>query len=199
MSAGDFIWGVAMIAGGVFIGIYGELLFRFVLAMIGFLAGFTALYQVLESQSDTARILISIVAGGIGAILLYSLFNLGLYVAGGALGAVLGLVIAALIGLGGSENGWLTTILVLAGAGGSGFFGPRLGSMIIPLGTSAVAAFMAVYGYVVLFQSTYGLDASNPDDSYSRRSLLVLFAIFFSFAFLGQWNISKLRSRLLRK
>jgi len=55
METGDLIWGIVMIAGGVFIGIYGEMLFKFVLAMIGFLVGFSALYLILEGQDETLR------------------------------------------------------------------------------------------------------------------------------------------------
>lgn len=198
MEAGDLLWGIVLLVGGVFIGIYGEMLFKFVLAMIGFLVGFSVLYALLDGQDDAMRILVALVAGGIGAILLFTLVRFGLYVAGGALGAVVGIVIASLIGLTGDDNGWLLTVLMLAGAGGFGFFGPRLGAMIIPLGTAAVSAFMCVYGYIVLFQSTYNIDPSNPGQNYSYRSLLVLFAVIFAIAFLGQWNISKLRRRLLR-
>ena len=196
MSAGEVVWGLMLIGGGIFIGVYGEILFRFVLAMIGFLAGFTALYLILDGQSEGLQVLLSFAAGGIGALLLYSLFNFGMYVAGGALGAVVGLITAALIGLNSGENKWLMIILVLAGSGSAGFFGPRLGSMIITLGTSSVAALLVVYGYVALFESTYGVDAATPSDGYSSRSLLVLFFIIFALAFLGQWNIAKLRHRL---
>jgi len=196
MSGGDLIWGLVLCGTGIFIGVYGELLFRFVLAMIGFVAGFTVLYLVLGGQTAALQILIAVAAGGVGALLLYRLVNFGLYVAGGALGAVLGLVIAGLIGLGSSSHTWLTILLIAVGTGGAGFFGPRLGAMIIPLGTSAVAAFTVVYGYVVLFQSTYGLDASDPGDANSRKSLLVLLLLFFGMAFLSQWNIAKLRMRL---
>ncbi len=122
MSTGDLVWGLALIGGGVFIGVYGELLFRFVLAMIGFLVGFTALYLILDGQTQGLQILLSLAAGGIGALLLYTLFNFGLYVAGGALGAVAGLIVASLIGLNSGENSWLLTVLVLAGTGGAGFF-----------------------------------------------------------------------------
>ncbi len=55
---------------------------------------------------------------------------------------------------------------------------------------------MAVYGFVVLFQSTFGIDATDASNQYSRKSLLVMFAIVFAFSFLGQWNIAKLRRRL---
>jgi hypothetical protein len=196
MSGGDFVWGAVLVAGGVFVGVYGELLFRFVLAVIGFMVGFTALYILLDNQSQAERILISVIAGGVGALLLYTLFNFGIYVAGAALGAVAGLVIAGLIGVASSSNDWLAVVLVLVGAGGAGFFGPRLGAMIIPLGTAAVAALMLVYGYLVWFQSTYTADASEPQNVYTSKSLLTLFAMFYVLSFLAQWNIAKLRQRL---
>lgn len=165
------IWGAVLIAGGVFIGVDGELLFKFVLAVIGFLVGFSALFLLLDEKSLGIQIVTSVVAGGIGALVLYKLFAFGLYVAGGALGAVAGLVIAGLFGLTSGGSGRLTLVLVSAGTGGAGF-GPRLGAMIIPLGTSVVAALMMVYGYLTWFQSTDGMDATEPADNYSRKSLL---------------------------
>jgi hypothetical protein len=198
MDTGDLIWGIVMICGGVFIGIYGDMLFKFVLAMIGFLVGFSALYLILEGQDETLRIIVSFAAGGVGALVLFRLVNFGIYVAGAALGAVAGLLIAGLIGLStDSDIGWLTTILVLVGGGGVGFLGPRLGAMIIPLGTSAIAAFMMTYGYLALFQSTFNFDASEPSDAQARRTVLLLFAMVYALCFLAQYNLNKLRQRIV--
>ncbi len=197
MSSGDIIWGAVLIGGGIFIGIYGEMLFRFVLAVIGFLVGFSAVYLLLDGKDAGPQILLSLIAGGIAAMVLYKLFKFGLYIAGGALGAVVGLVVTSLIGLtsSGSSN-WLGLGLVVAGVGGFGFFGPRIGAMIIPAATSAVAGCMVAYGYLTWFQSTYGVDASNPAINDSRKSILVIFGIVVALSFLAQWNISKLRIRL---
>jgi len=199
METTNLLWGLGMVAGGVFVGIYGEMLFQFVLAMIGFLVGFTALYLLLDGQSQGVQILFALIAGGIGAFALYTLVRIGIYVAGAALGAVVGILIAGLIGLATDDMGWLTVVLLLIGAVGVGFFGPRLGAMIVPLGTSAVAAFMMTYGYLVLFESTFNADATEPEHAYSRKALLVLFAMFYALSFLGQWNISNLRRRLLNR
>jgi len=199
MDTGDLLWGIALVVGGVFVGIYGEMLFRFVLAMIGFLVAFSAIFLLLKDQSEGVQLLFSVIAGGIGAFALYALFNIGIYVAGAALGAVAGVVIAGLVGLSADDTGWLLLVLVLIGAGGVGFFGPRLGTMIIPLGTSAIAAFMMTYGYLVLFESTFSADATEPEHEYSRKTLLVLFAMLYALCFLAQWNIANLRRRLLNR
>jgi hypothetical protein len=196
MDSGDIVWGAALIVGGIFVGIYGDMLFRFVLAVIGFLLGFSAVYLLLDGKSQGLQILMSIIVGGIAALVLYSLIKFGLYIAGAALGAVIGVVLAAIVGLSTSGSDWLGLLFILVGAGGIGFLGPRLGAMIIPLSTSAVAGLMVTYGYGVWFQSTFNLDTANPDTSDSRKSLIVLFAIVTAISFLGQWNISKLRRRL---
>jgi len=196
MDSGDIVWGAALIVGGIFIGIYGDMLFRFVLAVMGFLLGFSAVYLLLDGQSQGLQILMSIIVGGIAALVLYSLLRFGLYIAGAALGAVVGIVAAAIVGLSTGASDWLGLLFILVGAGGIGFLGPRLGAMIIPLATSAVAGLMVAYGYGVWFQSTFNLDAASPDTGDSRKSLIVLFAIVTAISFLGQWNISKLRRRL---
>lgn len=197
MSAGDFVWGALLIGSGVFVGIYGEMLFKFVLAIIGFAAAGSAVYILLDGKSTGLQVLMAIIAGGIGALVLYRLLNFALYIAGAAFGAVAGIVIAALIGLNTTDNlQWITLLLVVVGAGGVGFFGPRFGRMIIPLATSAVSAGMVVYGYLIFFQSTFGIDASDPNTHSSRKSLLLLFAIVYALSFLAQYNISKYRLRL---
>ena len=81
----DSIWGLVVVAAGIFICAYGASLFRFVLAVIGFAVGFSLAMALVPALAGALGWIIALVVGGIGA-LLYRLFNLSLYIAGGILG-----------------------------------------------------------------------------------------------------------------
>ena len=138
MDGIGLIWGIVAVAAGIFVCVYGNMLFRFVLAVIGFVIGFWLVMTLLPLGNEALKALLAVIVGGIGAAVLYSLFRLSLHIAGAILGAVLVLIVLALIGWlgGGSSLGAVGWILVLAGAGVVGFLGNRLGRAIIPLATS---------------------------------------------------------------
>ncbi len=127
-------YGIILIASGIFVASFGTVLFRFALAALGFGAGAILSWWFTASQPDMIRILISIGVGGIAAVVLYMLARAGVYIAGGVLGLVLAFLIVALLG---TRNPALNGALLVAGAGVSGYFGPRLGSLIIALATGA--------------------------------------------------------------
>ncbi|MCL4288488.1 MAG: hypothetical protein KJ006_12700 [Thermoleophilia bacterium] len=197
MTASEFVFGAAMIAGGVFVGVYGEQLFRFVLAVIGFAIGFGAVYLLLDGQSDAVRLLFGVIVGGIAAGVLFMLVDFGLYIAGGIAGAVVGVMLAAILGLSGETVP--AAILTLAGAGAVGFFGKRIGAVIVPLGTAAAAALMVVYGFAAWFGSELDVDLGSPGKELEKTQLIVLVLVVFSLSFLAQWNIADLRRRLLNR
>jgi MFS superfamily sulfate permease-like transporter len=109
------------------------------------LAGLTvAAFSVPESMAYAG------LAGAVAAIVLFSLVRIGLYIAGGILGAVLALVVSGLLGLLDEGFDWGPLILVILGVGGVGFFGHRLGNLIIILATAAAGAFLVVDGLSIL-------------------------------------------------
>lgn len=197
MSASEFVFGAAMIGGGVFVGVWGEQLFRFVLAVIGFAIGFGAIYLLLDGQSDGLRLLFGVIAGGIAAGVLFMLINFGLYIAGGIAGGAVGLIVAGLLGFSGDSVP--TAIVAIAGVGGVGFFGKRIGTMIIPVATAAAAALMIVYGYASWFQSELSSNIDQPGTELEKTQIVVLVLIIFGLSFLAQWNIAGLRRRLLNR
>jgi hypothetical protein len=198
MDFADFAWGALVIGAGIFIAVYGSLLFKFALAAMGFGVGFVGAWWLLDSQSDTTRLLIAMAVGGVAAVLLFSLVRFGVYIAG----AILGLVVALLVGgiidvIGSAPNDFVMTILVLGGLGGGGFFGPRLGNMLIALATSAAGAYLIMDGVQIWYASRIGGDLADPVQTLAQRLSITIFAIICLISFLGQNNARKLRHRVL--
>ena len=197
MDGLNLIWGLAAIVAGIFVCVYGNALFRLVLAVIGFMIGFW-LIMALPVPNEALRIVLAIVVGGIGAAVLYRLFRLSLHIAGALLGAVLVMVVLAVLGLNGSNYGILTWILVLAGAGVLGVFGNRLGNGIIPLATSLVGAAAVVLGLSRIYQGVVGASSNDPVQVMANGFALVLFVAIAAISFLAQLQITSLKRRLVR-
>ena len=178
----DILWGLIIVICGVFVCVYGNQLFRLTLAALGFGVGFILTWWLTGSQTQAIQILVSIAVGGIGAVLLYSLFRIGIYIAGGVLGLVLGLLIVALFNL---DSAPLVGTILVAGAGLVGFFGSRLSSMIIPLATGAAGAFMVAYGLALAFAKEIAVDAS-PIELLGSPLALAVFLCIVAISTLGQ-------------
>ena len=196
----DLIWGLVVVAAGIFICAYGASLFRFVLAVIGFAVGFSLAMALVPASAGALGWIIALVAGGIGAFLLYKLFNLSLYIAGGILGIAIVMALLGLFGLTGSGQGlgifgW---ILVLIGAGVVGFFGRRLGDIVIVLATALAGATLVVYGLARVFAPTIGNGSVDPTKVLSSVFALALFATIALISGLAQYQIQSLRRRFRR-
>lgn len=178
----DILWGLIIVICGIFVSVYGNQLFRLTLAALGFGVGFILSWWLTGSQTQAIQLLVSIALGGIGAVLLYSLFRIGIYIAGGVLGLVLGLLIVALFNL---DSAPLVGTILVAGAGLVGFFGSRLSSMIIPLATGAAGAFMVAYGLAMVFAKELAADAS-PLELLGSPLALAVFLCIVAISTLGQ-------------
>ncbi|MGC4105133.1 MAG: DUF4203 domain-containing protein [Thermomicrobiales bacterium] len=197
MSIADFFWGLLVICSGVFIGVYGTILFRFALAAMGFGLGFLGTLTVLSDQETTTRLLIALAAGGVAAVLLYSLVKFGIYAAGAIFGLVLSFVVSSLLAIFVSTpNQWLVTILAVVGAGIGGFLAPRFASLAIILATSAASAYLIVNGIQVWYARDLGVHYDNPGTALSNRLSMIVFLIVFAMAFLSQFATRSLRSRV---
>jgi hypothetical protein len=197
VSGSDFAWGIVLIAAGVFISVWGTLLFRFALAMMGFGVGFLLAMRIFEGQDEAARVLIAFAAGGVGAIALYALIGLSLYAAGAILGLVVGVAVTAIIDIFADRpDGIVALILTVGGAGLGAFFGRRLGDMIILLATSGAGAMMIVSGIAVLFESRIESETTDPTSNLAQRLTFALFIIFFAVSALAQFNYRRLQRRI---
>ena len=190
------VWGLIVLVSGVFIATYGSTLFRFVLAFIGFAAGFSLVMWLGDGLSSGLQIVVALVVGGVLAGLLYYLVRFSLYIAGGVMGMVLMLAILGLFRLAGLDLGIIGTILALAAAGVGGFFGQRLGNMVIVLATALAGAYFVVLGLGALF----GLSVNTEDATalLGTSFPLVLFAAVAAISFLAQYQAFTLRRRFLR-
>jgi hypothetical protein len=190
------LWGIIVLVSGIFIAAYGNLLFRFALAFLGFAIGYS-LVAWLGGGLDTAlRILIGIVAGGILAAVFYLLVKFTLNIAGAVLGLVLMLVLLGLFGLGGLNLGVFGTVLALAAAALGGVFGSRLGGIVVVLATSLAGAYLVVLGLGALFG--LGVETDNPLALLGASFPLVLFLTLALISGLAQHQAYSVRRRFLR-
>lgn len=197
MSFSDFLWGLLVICSGVFIGVYGSMLFRFALAAMGFGLGFLGTLTVLDSQGASTRLLIALAVGGVAAIVLYSLVKFGIYAAGAIFGLVLSFVISSLLAIVASTpSQTVVTILALVGAGAGGFLAPRFASLAIILATSIASAYLIVNGIQIWYAKDLGLHYDNPGTALSNRLSMIVFLIIFAMSFLSQFAMRTLRGRV---
>jgi hypothetical protein len=196
MSSDSLLWGVLALASGIFICAYGNVMFRFVLAVLGFMLGFSAVMWIGGGLQGGLLLVVAIVAGAILAALLYSLFRLALYIAGGILGIVIVLAIVGLVGVTGSNLGIVGWILVIAGALVGGFFGRRLGDMAIVLATAMAGAYLVVLGVANLFGA--GIEGGNAIEMLGGGLPLVLFISIALISGLSQYEALRVRRRFLR-
>jgi hypothetical protein len=192
-----FFIGLLMLVCGVFLLVYGSMLFRFALAVGGFVLGFSLASWLLAGQSDVVRVIVSLVTGGILAFVGYTLVQLAFYIAGGLLGAVLTLVLVSLLGI---QASWLNIILVLAGAGVVGFFGRRLGDWVMLLGTSLAGAYAVIYGLSRMFAESVGVDPASQSATIPLSGIgFVIFLTVFAIGVLAQFQISNVRGRYVNR
>lgn len=189
-----FLMDLLLIACGVFLLVYGGLLFRFTLAVGGFILGFSLSMWLLSSQPVTARLLVSLVVGGAIALIGYMVVKLVLHFAGAILGAALALVILSLLPV--PLPSFLGLISVIAGAGVVGFFGNRLGDWVIILATTLSGAYALLLGVAHLFPLTLGI---GPDYLSARIPFTLpaffIFVVFLITGILAQFEIRRVRGR----
>jgi hypothetical protein len=200
MESVSLFWGIVIVAAGVFVSVYGSMLFRFVLAVVGFAIGFWLMMTLMPATNTALQVLLALIVGGIGAAVLYSLFRISLHIAGALLGAVIVVAVLSLIGWvgNGASMGVFSWILVLAAAGVVGFLGNRLGNAIIPLATALTGAALIVLGLSKLFTANVGATSNDPIAVLSGGFGFVLFVVLAVISALAQIQIADLRRRLLR-
>jgi len=185
--------GLLLTACGVFLLVYGTILFRFALAVGGFVLGFAVAWWLTESQGTAVQILVGLVAGGIAAAVLFLVVRIGLYIAGGLLGAIAALVLLSLFRV---ENVWVNLALMVAGAGLVAFFGRRLGLWLTVAATSLTGAYAAVYGLTQVFpESTGGFDADPTARIPFTGPAFAVFLVLLAVGVLAQLQIARVNER----
>ncbi|MCL4828271.1 MAG: DUF4203 domain-containing protein [Caldilinea sp.] len=194
-----FWMGIVLAACGIFLLVYGGLLFRFSMAVGFFVLGFSLASWLFSSQTDLIRILISLVVGGVLAGVGYMLVRMVLHLAGGLLGAVLVLLVLSLLPL--NMPSFLNIIIILAGAGVVGFFGNRLGDWVIILATSLAGAYAVVLGLTRMFPAAVEASAEYVASGSAyvpfTGPAFAVFVIIFVIGALAQDRIRSLRGRFV--
>jgi hypothetical protein len=191
----SWLWGIVVLACGIFIAAYGNVLFRFVLLFAGFAIGYSLVMWLGDFLGYPLQIVVAIVVGGIVAAVFYSLVKFALHIAGGLLGLVLMLVILGLFKLAGIDLGIFGWILALVAAGAGGFFGNRLGNIVIVAATALAGAYFVVLGLAALFRTA---DTENPITLLGTAFPLVLYISIALISGLAQYQAFSLRQRFLR-
>jgi hypothetical protein len=190
------LWGVLALASGIFICAYGNVLFRFVLAVLGFVIGFSVVMWIAGPSPAPLVIIVAIVVGGIVAAVGYAMFKLALYFAGGILGIVIVMAVLGLVGVAGSDLGVFGWIIAAAGAVLGAIFGRRLGDIAIVLATALAGAYLVVLGIAKLFVPA--IQSSNPQMMLEAAFPLVLFLSIALISGLCQYEVLRVRRRFLR-
>lgn len=191
----EWLVGILMIGCGVFLLVYGGMLFRFSLAVGLFILGYSLASWLFSAMDPTMQFIISLVVGAILALIGFTMVRLALHLAGGVLGAVLVLILASL--LPGSMPSWLVIILVVAGAGVIGFFGNRLGDWVIIFATTLAGAYAVILGLTEIFpQAVTGVDAAhNSAQIPFTGPAFAVFLTVLAIGVLAQWQIRAVRGR----
>lgn len=194
----DVAWGLLTVGAGVFIAVYGLVLFKFALAAMGFSLGFVGGWWMLEEQDTAARFLIALVVGAVLGFVFYSLVRFGVYIAGAMLGVVIAVVIGGVIAIFGSApSNIVMVILTVGGIAGGGLFGHRIGQFIVLLATSATGALLIVDGMQTWFASTTGNADANAAETLGTGFALTLFGVLLGMSFLSQYTSHQLRQRVI--
>jgi hypothetical protein len=196
MESGSLIWGILALVSGIFICAYGNVLFRFVLAVLGFMIGFSLVMWIAGSSPSALVVIVAIVAGGILAAVAYLTFKFALYFAGGILGIVIVFAVLGLIGLTGSDLGVFGWILAAAGAVLGGWLGRRLGDLVIVFATALAGAYLVVLGLSQLFG--LGIEGGNALKMLGASFPLVLFVTIALISGLAQYEAMRVRRRFMR-
>jgi Domain of unknown function (DUF4203) len=190
------IWGALALVSGIFICAYGNVLFRFVLAVLGFMIGFSVVMWLGGGLGQPLQIIVAIVLGGILAAVGYALFKLALYFAGAILGITIVFAILGLVGVAGSDLGAFGWILALAGAVLGGIFGRRLGDLAIVFATALAGAYLVVLGLARIFVTS--IDSGNALKMLGAGFPLLLFLTIALISGLTQYEVLRIRRRFLR-
>ena len=190
------LWGIIVLICGIFIASYGNVMFRFALAFMGFALGFSLVMWLGGGLDTTIRIVFGIVAGSVLALTFYMLVKFMLHIAGGVVGLVLMMALLGLFQLGGLKGGAFGWVLAVAAAIGGGLIGNRLGNMVVVLASALAGAYLVVLGLAALY--LVGMEADKPFELLSASFPLVLFLSIFAISFLAQLQAQRLRQRFLR-
>jgi hypothetical protein len=184
--------GILLVACGIFMLVYGGMLFRFAIAVCAFVIGYLVATSLLSGQSQGVQLLAGLVAGGALALVTFSFVRAILHIAGGVLGAIVVLLILSLLPF--KMNEFVSLIALIAGAGLIGFFGNRLGDWIIILATTLTGAYAATYGLMTMFPDVFPASSGSALIDFSGPAM-GMFVVLFLVGALSQYQMRTVRGR----
>ncbi|HEX2368768.1 MAG TPA: DUF4203 domain-containing protein [Acidimicrobiia bacterium] len=189
-----FWLGLLLVACGVFLLVYGTMLFRFAIAVAGFVIGFALGWWLLESATEAAQIIVAFALGGVVAIVGYAVVRIGVYLAGGLLGALLALIVVSFLNIGSSV---VNVLVVLAAAVAVGFFARSLGLWLTILATSAAGAYAIVYGLSRMFPDSTQIEDLESAKIPLTGAAFTILILTFAIGFLSQWTLARIQRRFV--
>jgi hypothetical protein len=189
-----FWLGLLLVACGVFLLVYGTMLFRFAIAVAGFVIGFALGWWLLESATDAAQIIVAFALGGALAIVGYAVVRIGVYLAGGLLGALVALIVLSFLNIGSSV---INVLVILAAAVAVGFFARSLGLWLTILATSAAGAYAIVYGLSRMFPDSTQIEDLESAKIPMTGAAFTILILTFAIGFLSQWTLARIQRRFV--
>lgn len=152
--------GVLLMVGGAVACFFGHRLFKFVLAIFGFILGAFAATSVFNSPSMSAWLMVLIAIGGgmAGALLLLAAYFVGVALVGAGIGALVANLIWTQIE--GDPHPFVVVLFSVAGA----LLATWLQRYVIILGTAFAGAWTMLVGGLALMGYTTALDAAAAGD-----------------------------------
>ncbi|HYU77565.1 MAG TPA: DUF4203 domain-containing protein [Vicinamibacterales bacterium] len=149
---------VLLIVGGLIACFLGYRLFKFVLAIFGFILGALAASSVFGVSDTTPMVIAAIVGGVIGALLLLAAYFVGVALVGAGLGALLANLIWTRIE--GDPHPFVVVLFSVAGA----LLATWLQRYVIILGTAFGGAWTIIVGALALMGDKTALNAAAAGD-----------------------------------
>lgn len=194
-----FLWGIIALVCGGFMLVYGASLIRVVLAAFGFFVGFVVATLVLNwlglmAGNQWLQLLVEVILGVIIGLVFYNLVSLTVYLAGGVLGASLGLFLIGVLNL---QADWLAVGITVVAAAIGTLFGKNLGDWLTLIAASVAGAYASVVGVGLLFRTAEEVAANRLMPS--SLAAIVVFLFLVVVGTLAQMQIRDLRRRLIRR
>ncbi len=149
---------IVLVAGGLVSCFVGYRLFRFVLALFGFILGALAASSLFGESSQTGMVIAALLGGVGGAVLLLAAYFVGVALVGAAMGALVTNVIWSQIQ--GDPHPFVVVLFSIAGA----LLATWLQRYVIILGTAFGGAWTTIVGAAALMGRPEALRAAAQGD-----------------------------------
>ena len=188
----DVLVGLLLVACGVFLLVYGTMLFRFAIAVAGFVIGF-ALGWGSWNRPATPPNHRGLRAWWVLAIVGYAVVRIGVY-GRWAARALVALIVLSFLNIGSSV---VNVLVILAAAVAVGFFARSLGLWLTILATSAAGSYAIVYGLSRMFPESTQIEDLESAKIPMTGAAFTILILTFAIGFLSQWTLARIQRRFV--